>query len=90
MDGPNRKARAGEVSAALQRIIESGEYDASERNRQFLTYIVEETLAGRSERIKAYSVATSVFGRDDAFDAQLDPIVLIEASRLGALSSGTT
>ena len=52
------------------------------RNRAFLRFIVEETLAGRGDRIKAYTIATSVLGRDEAFDPQSDPIVRIEASRL--------
>lgn len=32
--------------AALRRILESPCFDASERNRRFLTHIVEETLVG--------------------------------------------
>ena len=44
--------------------------------------MVEETLEGRGGRIKAYAVATSVFGRNSDFDPQLDPIVRIEAGRL--------
>jgi TolB-like protein len=47
-----------------------------------LQFIVEETLSGRSDRLKGYSIGTIVFGRDEAFDPQLDPIVRIEASRL--------
>jgi hypothetical protein len=43
---------------------------------------VEETLAGRSGRIKAYSIAISVLDRDDTFDPQTDPMVRIEASQL--------
>lgn len=70
------------VREQLRRIIESPDFDASERNRRFLEHIVAEALAGRAERIKAYSIATSVFGRDDSFDPQMDPIVRIEASRL--------
>ena len=50
--------------------------------RRFLRYIVEETLAGRADRIKAYSVGTEVFERDPNFDAQSDPVVRIEAGRL--------
>ena len=42
---------------------------------------MEETLAGRSGRIKAYSVAISVLDRDDTFDPQTDPMVRIEASQ---------
>ena len=35
-----------------------------------------------SERIKAYSIATAVFGRDASFDPQTDPVVRMEARRL--------
>lgn len=70
------------VRTQLARILASPAFDASERNRRFLEHVVEETLAGRGERIKAYGVALEVFGRDESFDAQSDPIVRIEASRL--------
>jgi adenylate cyclase len=80
VDGQTVSASA--VRAELRRVLDSRGFDASERNRGFLRHIVEETLAGRAERIKAYSIATSVFGRDEAFDPQLDSIVRIEAGRL--------
>jgi adenylate cyclase len=70
------------VREELARIIASRDFDASDRNRRFLSYVVEETLAGRANRIKAYSIATSVFGRDESLDPQLDSIVRIEAGRL--------
>jgi adenylate cyclase len=70
------------VRAELQRIIASPEFDASERNHRFLEHVVEETLAGRAGHIKAYSIATSVFGRGPSFDPQADPIIRIEAGRL--------
>ena len=71
-----------EIRSELQRILSSRQFDASERNRRFLEYVVEETLSGRGERIKAYNVATLVFGRDENFDPQLDPVVRMEARRL--------
>jgi adenylate cyclase len=80
-----REVQAGSadaVRAELARILGSPHFDASERNRHFLAHVVEETLAGRSERIKAYTIATKVFGRDPKFDPQLDSIVRIEAGRL--------
>lgn len=73
---------ADKVRAELARIIGSPDFDASDRNRRFLAYVVEETLAGRSDRIKAYAIATTVFGRNHNFDSQLDSIVRIEAGRL--------
>src|SRR5215813_14233418 len=70
------------VRTQLHRIVACQEFDASARNRRFLQYVVEESLEGRADRIKAYSIATSVFGRDAGFDPQTDPIIRIEASRL--------
>ncbi|WP_027232741.1 hypothetical protein [Phyllobacterium sp. UNC302MFCol5.2] len=68
-----------DVLAQLDRIRSSAEFDVPERARRFLTYVVEETIAGRGNRIKAYSIAMEVFGRESSFDAQLDPVVRIQA-----------
>ena len=73
---------ADAVRAELDRMLASPHFDASERNRGFLRHVVEEALAGRADRIKAYTIATEVFGRDPKFDPQLDSIVRIEAGRL--------
>ena len=54
----------------------------SDRNKRFLEFVVEETLAGRGARLKAYTIATTVFRRGDDFDPQLDPVVRMEAGRL--------
>ncbi|WP_026619391.1 TolB-like protein [Ensifer sp. WSM1721] len=71
-----------EILAQLERIRLSAEFDAPDRARKFLAYVIEETIAGRADRIKAYSIATEVFGRDPSFDAQTDPAVRIEAGRI--------
>ncbi|TIQ94098.1 MAG: hypothetical protein E5X44_10285 [Mesorhizobium sp.] len=68
--------------AQLARILNSADFDATGRERRFLSHVVEETLAGRGDRIKAYSIAVEVFGRDMSFDPQTDPIVRIEAGHL--------
>jgi adenylate cyclase len=73
---------AEDVRAQLERLVASPDFDVPARVRRFLSYIVEETLAGRADRIKAYSVGMEVFGRDSSFDAQGDPVVRIEAGRL--------
>ena len=73
---------ADQIRFELDRILGSPQFDASERNRRFLDYVVEETLLDRGDRIKAYSIATLVFGRDDTFDPALDPVVRMEARRL--------
>jgi adenylate cyclase len=70
------------VRAELARLLASSEFAASPRHRRFLTYIVDETLAGRADRLKAYNIAISAFDRDESFDPQQDSIVRIEAGRL--------
>ncbi|MEQ9811637.1 MAG: hypothetical protein RLO50_02570 [Azospirillaceae bacterium] len=71
-----------EIESALARIVDDADFDASPRNREFLRFVVSETLSGRGERIKAYAIAVEVFHRDGDFDPQADPIVRIEAGRL--------
>lgn len=73
---------ADRVNEQLVRILGSGEFQGSERTRRFLRYVVEEALAGRADRIKAFSVAVAAFDRDETFNPQTDPIVRIEAGRL--------
>jgi TolB-like protein len=78
---------AEEVSHALTRLLSAPDFQASERNKRFLRYVVEETLADRGERIKSYSIAVDVFGRGADFDGASDSIVRTEATRLrGALT----
>ena len=71
-----------QIRNALARILSSEGFSASVRNRRLLEYVVGETLAGRADRIKAYTLATVVFERGPDFDPQLDPVVRLEASRL--------
>jgi hypothetical protein len=70
------------IACELAHILEHKGFRASERNKRFLEFIVTEALAGRSERIKAYTIAVDVFGRGTEFDPSIDPIVRIEANRL--------
>ncbi|TWA84711.1 TolB-like protein [Azospirillum brasilense] len=70
------------VRTQLERILASDHFDASDRNRRFLRYVVEECLEGRAQQIKAYCIAVSVFNREPSFDPQSDPIVRLEAGRL--------
>ncbi|MBY5803904.1 adenylate cyclase [Rhizobium ruizarguesonis] len=70
-----------DVRAQLDRIITSPQFPHIGRSAAFLTYAVEETLAGRADRIKGYSIAVEVFKRSNGF-TQDDPVVRIEAGRL--------
>ena len=72
---------AEDVRAQLQ-LVASPDLDFPARARRFLSYVVEETLAGRADRIKAYTIGTRGFRAHADFDAQSDPAVRIEAGRL--------
>src|SRR5262249_37680317 len=71
-----------EIRAQLDRILASADFDVPGRVRRFLDYVVTEALSGRASRIKAYSIAVEVFGRDATFDPQSDPVVRMEAGRV--------
>lgn len=71
-----------EIFESLQTLLANDALRLSERNRRFLSFVVMQTIEGRSDRIKAYSIGVDVFGRDDSFDPTVDPIVRIEATRL--------
>lgn len=71
-----------EIRQQLAKILASPEFLNAARLRRFLEYVVEETLAGRAEKIKAYTIALAVLNRNDTFDPQVDPVVRIEAGRL--------
>ena len=75
---------ADEVRDQLDRILASRGFVHAERMSLFLRYVVAETLAGRGDRLKEYSIAVEVFGRDNDFDPQTSSVVRVEASRLRA------
>lgn len=70
------------VRAQVERIAASDDFAKSERLGEFLRYVVDETLAGRSGRLTGRVIGRQVFGRGDDFDPKLDAIVRVEAGRL--------
>jgi TolB-like protein len=70
------------IREQLGRILASAQFSAAESARKLLRFLVEETLSGASNRLKEYTLATDVFGRDASFDPRTNPAVRVEASRL--------
>src|SRR5579872_3459656 len=70
------------IRRQLDRLLESRTFANAERLRGFLRFVVQETLAGRREAIKEYSIGREVCGRPASFDPKADPIVRVDASRL--------
>lgn len=74
-----------EIKLALERVLAWPEIARSPQLRRFLDYIVQRSLEGQGQSIKAYSIAVDVFGRPADFDPQTDPIVRVQARRLRGL-----
>ncbi len=67
----------GAVRAQLDRILASKTFSRSPRISRFLTFVVEQTLAGQEDKLKEYLLGVEVFNRMDSFD------------RVSILSSGS-
>src|ERR1043166_9402782 len=70
------------AAAQLNRILAGKAFRQADRLKRFLSFIVDETIAGRGERLKEFVVGVEVFGKDDSFDPRNDPIVRVQARRL--------
>jgi len=66
----------------LKKIFLCPAFSVSDILRRFLTYITEETLKGRSNTIKEYTIAVNVLNKPISFKPQHDAIVRIHAGRL--------
>jgi serine/threonine-protein kinase len=72
------------IIAQLQKVLDSSAFARSRRLREFLAYIVQETIEGRADELKEYALGVAVFGRLQSFDPRIDPIVRVDAGRLRA------
>lgn len=70
------------VAEQLERVLQSKVFQAAGRSSRLLRFLVEETVKGRSESLKDYTLGAEVFGRGGDFDPRTDPIARVEASRL--------
>jgi TolB-like protein/Flp pilus assembly protein TadD len=83
---PTELARdtASKAVEQVGRILASKSFRQSDRLKRFLSFIVDETIAGRGERLKEFVVGVEVFGKPPSFDPRNDPIVRVQARRLRA------
>ena len=71
-----------DVRQQLDRILQSSGFSSSARLKRFLTYVVEQQLAGEGAGLKEYAIGVEVFDRKEPYDPRLDSIVRVEAGRL--------
>jgi hypothetical protein len=64
----------------LKEVVGGEAFKGSQRSGQFLTYIVEETIAGRFAALKERVIGVKLFGRVPSYDTGEDAIVRVTAS----------
>src|SRR5687767_11150915 len=70
------------IRAELERILASEVFSRSQHLRRFLTFIVEQRLAGHGHALKESVLAHELYGKGTDFDGGTDPVVRVDARRL--------
>jgi len=70
------------VRAAVGRVTSSRVFANAARSQRFLSWVVEQVLAGEKESIKEVVLGIEVFDRAQDFDPRTDTIVRVEAGKL--------
>ncbi len=66
----------------LARILASEAFKRGSRSGRLLTYLVEQTILGRTQYLKEYTLGVEALERGADFDPRSDPVARVEASRL--------
>lgn len=70
------------IRAQLETILASDVFSRSQQLRRFLSFIVEQTLAGHGHTLKESVLAHELYGKGTDFDGGADPVVRVDARRL--------
>ena len=70
------------VARALETILASQPFHNAESQKAFLRYVVNETLAGRGEQLKEYTIGVEVFKKKESYDPRYDNTVRLKAQKL--------
>jgi hypothetical protein len=79
MDMDSGGASSQAVEAHLEKLLGSATFRGAERSRRLIRFIVEETLGGRADRLKDYTLGAEALGRGDGFDPRTDPIARVSS-----------
>ena len=79
---PDTLFSVGAVEEELEKIFQDPHFTESAILRKFLSFIVQETIQGRSNRLKEYTIAINVLDKPMNFNPQENGIVRIHAGRL--------
>jgi hypothetical protein len=87
METPRASFEEGRFSRSsllqqLDRIVCSKHFRNSKRYPPFLRFVVEQTLAGKTEELKERTLGVEVFARRSDYDTNADPIVRVTAGEV--------
>jgi hypothetical protein len=71
-----------ELLDQLERIVQSKHFRNSKRYPSFLRFVVEQTLAGKTDALKERTLGVDVFARPSHYDTNDDPIVRVTAGEI--------
>jgi hypothetical protein len=71
-----------ELLDQLERLVRSKHFRNSKRYPSFLKFVVEQTLAGKTEALKERTLGVDVFARPSNYDTNDDPIVRVTAGEI--------
>jgi hypothetical protein len=76
MDSENKSA----VLQELQNVCSDPEFHSSQRNCEFLRFVVSESLNGRGDDLRERTLGVELFGRSDTYDTAADAVVRVRAN----------
>ncbi len=74
-----------DVRVHLAKVLDSAPFQRSPRMQALLSFLVEETIAGRGAQLKEYVIGVAVFGKPNDFDPGTSAVVRVEAGRVRRL-----
>ncbi len=66
----------------LQHMLNNPQFKATNRQKKFLQFVVENSFSNNPQIIKGYTIATTILDRGENFNQATDSIVSVEAGRL--------
>src|SRR5579885_2962069 len=79
---PETDAERAAIRDQMEKILSSSLFRQSKRYPALFRYIVENTLSGRTDRLKERTLGVEVFLRDPDYDTNLDPVVRTSAGEI--------
>lgn len=81
-DTTNQRLSKPDMEVSLGKVLGSNTFANSPRMQGFLSYVVTEAIDGRSDEIRAKTIAQDVYRRNAAEDGDPENVVRVDARRL--------